>query len=105
MSFEHPLALILLLAVVGWAAWEWRVSTRRAGLLLKAAAFAAIVLALAGPSVTVYETKVAVAMLADTSASTSAQDLQRESALATQLESARGRHWLRVIPFARATRA
>jgi Ca-activated chloride channel family protein len=105
MSFEHPLALILLLAVAGWAAWEWRVSTRRAGLLLKAAAFAAIVLALAGPSVTVYETKVAVAMLADTSASTSAQDLQRESALATQLESARGRHWLRVIPFARATRA
>lgn len=104
MTFEHPLALVLLLAVAAWGVWEWRVSTRRAGLLLKAASFAAIVLALAGPVATVWETKVAVAMLADTSASTSAQDLQRESALASQLEGARGRHWLRVIPFARGTR-
>ena len=32
------------------------------------------------------------------------QDLQTESSVADQLERARGRHWTRVIPFARATR-
>src|SRR5205814_5779456 len=39
-----------------------------------------------------------------TSASVSAQDLARASDLATQIERARGRHWTRVIPFARVTR-
>jgi len=88
-----------------WAAWEWASSARRMALLLKAGAFAAIAFALAQPRLTVYQTKVAVAVLADTSASVSPQDLQTESALANQLESARGRHWTRIIPFARATRA
>ncbi len=53
---------------------------------------------------TVYESKVAVAMLADTSASVSPADLRAESAFADRLERARGRHWTRIIPFARATR-
>jgi uncharacterized membrane protein len=65
---------------------------------------AAILLALAAPRIAVYRTKVAVAVLADTSASVTAEDLQSESALASQVESARGRHWTRVIPFARGTR-
>jgi uncharacterized protein YegL len=82
----------------------WHGSARRSGLLLKAGVLAAILLALAGPRIPVYQTKVAVAVLADTSASVSAEDLQRESALAGKLESARGRHWTRVIPFARSTR-
>src|SRR5215469_9605505 len=43
-------------------------------------------------------------MLADTSASVSPNDLQRESDYADRLEKARGRHWSRVIPFARSTR-
>ncbi len=77
---------------------------RRSGLLLKAGTLAAILLALAGPRIAVHQTKVAVAVLADTSASVSAEDLQRESALATQVERERGRHWTRVIPFARSTR-
>ena len=81
-----------------------RSSARRSGLLLKAGTLAAILLALAAPRIAVYQTKVAVAVLADTSASVSAEDLQTESALAGQVESARGRHWTRVIPFARATR-
>jgi uncharacterized protein YegL len=82
----------------------WRGSARRTGPLLKAAAMAAILLALASPRIAVYRTKVAVAVLADTSASMSAEDLRTESALAGQVESARGRHWARVIPFARSTR-
>jgi Ca-activated chloride channel homolog len=104
MTFDHPYALLLVLLPVAWAAWEWRASGRRAALLLKAGAFAAIALALASPRITVYESKVAVAILADTSASVSPDDLKRESALADRIERARGRHWTRVIPFARATR-
>jgi uncharacterized membrane protein len=82
----------------------WRGFARRSGLLLKTGTLAAILLALAGPRIAVYQTKVAVAVLADTSASVPAEDLQRESALASQVERARGRHWTRVIPFARGTR-
>jgi uncharacterized membrane protein len=82
----------------------WRGSASRSRWLLKAATLAAILLALAAPPIAVYQTKVAVAVLADTSASVSADDLQRESALAGQVERARGRHWARVIPFARSTR-
>ena len=36
MTFDHPWALLLALLPVGWAAWEWRLSARRTGLLLKA---------------------------------------------------------------------
>src|SRR3954467_1484525 len=104
MTIDHPLALLLVLLPVLWAAWEWRSSGRRFALLLKTGAFIAIALALAAPRLTVYESKVAVAMLADTSSSISTQDLQTESAFADKLERARGRHWTRVIPFARATR-
>ena len=104
MTFEYPLALLLVLLPLAWAAWEWASSSRRAALLLKASAFAAILLALAQPRITVYQTKVAVAVLADTSASVSAQDLRAESALAGKVSAARGRHWMRLFPFARATR-
>ena len=104
MTFQHPLALLLLLLPAAWAAWEWRTSARRPNLLLKAATFAAILLALSEPRLTVYQSKMAVALLADTSASISPQDLRTESAYADKLEHARGRHWTRVIPFARATR-
>ena len=104
MTFDHAWALLLLLLPAAWAVWEWPSSARRLALLLKAAAFAAIALALAGPRLTVYETKMAVAILADTSASVSADDLRTESALADRVERARGRHWTHVIPFSRATR-
>jgi Mg-chelatase subunit ChlD len=61
-------------------------------------------LALAQPKLSVQETKVALAVLVDTSESVSSSDLQKASALARQMESAQGRHWIRVIPFARSTR-
>ncbi len=105
MTFDHPLALLLVLLPLAWAVWEWRSSARRLGLLLKTAAFLAIALALAQPRMTVFQTKVAVAFLADTSASITPRDLGTESALADQVTRARGRHWARVIPFARSTRA
>jgi uncharacterized membrane protein len=105
MTFDHPWALMLALLPVGWAAWEWRLSARRTGLLLKAGTLLCVLLALSIPRMTIYQTKVAVALLADTSASVTAQDLKNESALADKIEHARGRHWTRVIPFARVTRA
>jgi Ca-activated chloride channel homolog len=104
MSFDRPWALVFLVLPIAWAVWDWRLSGRRTGLVLKTAALLAIVLALAMPRITVYETKVAVAILADTSASVSPDDLRIESALADRVERARGRHWTRVIPFARVTR-
>ncbi|HZU75998.1 MAG TPA: hypothetical protein VFA70_04485, partial [Dehalococcoidia bacterium] len=66
MTFDHPWALLLILIPLAWAAWEWRYSGRRAGLILKATAFAAICAALAQPRVTVYENRVGLAILADT---------------------------------------
>ena len=104
MTFDRPWALILALFPLAWAIWEWRASSRRLGLLLKAAAFAAILAAFAEPRVTIYQTKVAVAVLADTSASIAPADLRNESEFANQVERARGGNWTRVIPFARVTR-
>lgn len=104
MSFEHPLLLLLALVPLGWCAWEWRRSARLHALVLKTASLVCIACALAAPRLTVYQSKVAVALLADTSASVSAQDLARESAVAGEVQRARGRNWTRIIPFARSTR-
>lgn len=104
MTFVRPWLLLFALAPVVWAMWDWRNSTRRLALALKAASMTAILLALAEPTVHVVESKVAVALLADTSASLTPADLRTESVLADMLERARGRHWMRVIPFARGTR-
>jgi len=104
MSFDHPWLLLLVLVPVAWAAWEWRESSRRLALALKASAFVLIALALSAPRLTVFQSKVAVVVLADTSASISPDDLGRASAVATEVERARGRHWTRILPFARTTR-
>ncbi len=104
MSFDHVWVLVLALAPVAWAVREWRATVRRGALILKAAAFLAILLALAQPRLTFFDTKVAVAILADTSRSVTEQDLQRASDIASQLERLRGSHWTKVIPFARSTR-
>jgi Ca-activated chloride channel family protein len=104
MSFDRAWVLVLALAPVLWAVREWRATVRRGALILKAAAFVAIILALAQPRLTFFDTKVAVAILADTSRSVTEQDLKRASDIASQLERSRGRHWTKVIPFARSTR-
>ena len=77
MTFDRTWVLLLLIVPVGWVVWEWRGESRRTALLLKAAAILAILLAIAEPKVTFFDTKVAVAILADTSRSLSAQDLER----------------------------
>jgi Ca-activated chloride channel family protein len=104
MTFDYPWLLPLAAAPLIWVAWEWRNSARRVALLLKAAALAAILLALAQPRVTIYQSKVALAILVDTSASVSQQDLESASNTATTLEKGRGRNWTQVLPFARTPR-
>ena len=104
MTFARAWMLLVIWLPVAWAAWEWRGSGRRAALVLKAATMLAILLALAEPVLTVYESKVAVAVLVDTSASLSPGDLARAADIATRIENGRGRHWTRVIPFARQAR-
>src|SRR5712692_856741 len=104
MSFDRAWVLVFAAAPIIWAAREWRATVRRGALLLKAGAFVAIILALAQPRMAFFESKVAVAILADTSRSVTAPDLERASAIASQIDRARGRHWTKMIPFARSTR-
>lgn len=109
MSFERGWILLFALAPAAWAWWTWRNGfldlKQRIGLLLKMLSLIAIIAALAEPRMTVAETKSAVAVLVDTSASISAQDLAKASQIADRLERARGRNWMKLVPFARATRA
>ncbi len=105
MSFDRLWVLWFLALPIGWLAWEWRRQPRRASLCLKAATMAAVILALAEPSMTYRERKVALAVLVDTSASVSDADLSRESALLKQIDSERGSNQVEIFPFARTPRA
>ena len=104
MTLERAWVLLFLIIPVGLAWSQWNRTTHRIGLLLKAVALAAVILALAEPVVHSFETKVAHVLLVDTSAGISAADLQSASDLATRLDRTRGRNELRVLPFARKTR-
>ncbi len=104
MTFERTWVLIFLLLPARLDVLRVAPDTahRRAG--SEDAGFLAIVLALAEPTLTVPQTKMAVAVLVDTSSSVSPQDLARASEFAAALDKARGRHWVRVLPFARSVR-
>ena len=104
MTFDRAWVLALAWLPLAWMVFEWRRTSRRGALIIKALSLVAILLALAEPRINVSETKVALAVLVDTSASVSDADLERESRIASAISSERGRHWMRVIPFARATR-
>ena len=106
MIFERTWVLIFLVLPALFFVTQWRrAATQRINVVLKTLTFVAIILALAEPSTSVSETKVATVVLVDTSAGLSEQDLGRASDLVSKIERARGRHWLRVIPFARHSRA
>lgn len=105
MIFDRSWVLFVAWLPVAWAVFEWRKTTRHTGLILKAVSFVLILFALAEPRMVLDETKLAVAVLVDTSASTSPADLERASDLAGKIAGAKGRHTANVIPFARSTRA
>lgn len=104
MTFERPWMLALALLPLLWLWFERRNTSRRLALVLKALVFVAVLLALSEPRLSISETKTAVAVLVDTSASMSGPDMTRASEFATAVERARGRNWTRIIPFARTTR-
>src|ERR1700691_3387769 len=104
MTFDRAWVLAIAWLPIAWAAWEWSRTRRRLALTLKAISLLAILLALAEPRLKVNETRVAVAVLVDTSDSISPTDLDRASKLAQSMQSAQGRHWMRVMPFARSAR-
>ncbi|HEY4365415.1 MAG TPA: VWA domain-containing protein [Bryobacteraceae bacterium] len=104
MSFDRAWVLAIAWLPLAWAVWEWNRTRRRSALAVKAITLTAILIALAEPRLSVDETKVAVAVLVDTSASVSNSDLDKASQLAHSMESAQGRNWIRVVPFARSTR-
>jgi uncharacterized protein YegL len=79
-------------------------NSQRIAMALKAAALIAAAVALFDPRMQVDETKVAAALLIDTSASVSDADLARAGEIAASLEKARGRNRLLVFPFSRALR-
>ncbi|HYM09579.1 MAG TPA: VWA domain-containing protein [Bryobacterales bacterium] len=104
MMFLRPWVLLLLPLLAAWMAWEWKKTARHIALALKALLLAAVAVALAEPRLTVFERKVALAVLADTSASVPPEDLRREDDLIARAQAARGRNNLFVIPFAGDTR-
>src|SRR6202049_1411454 len=104
MSFDRAWVLAIAWLPLAWMVYEWRRTTRPLGLVLKALSLVAILVALAGPRLSIFETKVALAVLVDTSESVPASDLQRASQIADTIAGQRGRNWMRVIPFARSTR-
>ncbi|MDX2150198.1 MAG: VWA domain-containing protein [Bryobacteraceae bacterium] len=104
MTFERAWVLVFALLPLVWGFLELRRTSRRAALLLKVLAFIAVVLALSEPTLRLDETRLAVAVLVDTSASVPQEGLAKATTLATDIEKAAGRHWTRVLPFARETR-
>jgi len=105
MSFVHPSLLLLLLLPVLWAASAWGATARRLSLALKGLSFAAIILALAEPVMNLPETKTAAVVLVDTSGSIRRDDLVHASSMVSQMEHHKLGNWMKVLPFASATRA
>jgi Mg-chelatase subunit ChlD len=100
MTFVHPWWLLLLIAPALWTAYTWRITARRLPLALKAASFAAALIAFAEPTLPLPRTKVGAIVLVDTSASVTHDDLKRASSMVEQIENERGSNWVKVVPFA-----
>ncbi len=84
---------------------EWYWFAKRQRMWLKLAAICIILIALFGPAMSLFETKLAVTILADTSQSLTQQDVEALGERISAIQSARGRHLVRVLPFARGVRS
>ena len=105
MTFASPWVLWFLVIPVAWAVWEWRRTYRSAGVLLKSAVFAFVILALAEPRLTTFETKMAVAVLADSSPSIPDEQIERMRETIQNIAGARDNNQVRVFSFDGETRA
>ena len=104
MTFGNPWMLLLAPVPLLWLWYEWQRGVQHIATLLKSLAMVCIALALAEPRMTTSETKMAVSVLVDTSASISNEDIGRANAIVKTIALEKGRHWTKIIPFARATR-
>ncbi len=101
--WQYLALLAALILALEW--WLYRNQpASRLSLALKVATIAAAVISVFQPDLSVHETKMAVAVLPDTSASISEADLETASRLTSAIEGARGRNIVRVLPFARSIR-
>ncbi|MGA8029793.1 MAG: VWA domain-containing protein, partial [Bryobacteraceae bacterium] len=73
---------------------------KRLSFTLKALSFAAILLAIAEPVITLPETKTGAVVLVDTSASITRADLARASSIIAQIERHKHANWMKIVPFA-----
>jgi hypothetical protein len=97
--------LFLLIVPLLWMIVNWRRSSRHGSLNVKTLCFCVLAQGATKPGVVFRSSRMAVAVLADTSASISDRDLKHESDLIHEMEGARGEQMLRVIQFARYPRA
>ncbi len=104
MTFVHVWVLLLVPLPLLWIAYSWRTATRHFRLVLKGLSFAAILLALAEPVITMPETKTGAVILVDTSSSITRDDLARASSIVSQIERHKHGNWVKVVPFASRTR-
>lgn len=104
MTFVHPWLLLLVFIPIAWITWSWSRSARHANLLLKGLSFAAILCALAEPTMTLPETKTGAVVLVDTSLSITSNDLERASSILNDMERHRHGNWMKIVPFASNTR-
>lgn len=104
MTFERPWVLFLLIVPLLWMIINWRRSSRHSSLALTTLCLCAFVMAMTKPALVYCSSRMAVAVLADTSASISDKGLKHESDLIHEMETARGKQILHVIQFSRSTR-
>jgi Ca-activated chloride channel family protein len=101
MTFDHPAFLLLLLLLPVLWMWLRRApGISRAGLALKCAAFASLVIALADPWAEILIRKLAVTLVMDTSASMPRESIERGEALLRDLVGKNSGAELRLITFA-----
>ncbi len=105
MSAVHIWALLLVPLPFIWMIWCWRSTARPLTLILKGISFAAILAALAEPTINMPETKTGAVVLVDTSGSITRGDLARASSIVGQMEAHKHGNWMKVAPFASHARS
>ena len=104
MTFSSPWILWFLIIPVAWAIWEWRHTYRVAGVLLKSLVFMLVILALAEPRLTTFESKMAVAILADSSPSIPDEQIEQARETIQRIAGLRDDNQVRVFSFDGETR-